>query len=173
VTVYFIQAGASGPIKIGHTQSMSMRLDALQSGNPEVLRILAEAPGGQRQEYAIPRELAAHRMRAEWFHPTQEVLRMVERARSGDLPSYTSPTSSPEHMALLEAVRRAGSQAALARRINNWQGSISYRVRNGLRAPAHWCLPIERELGVPRHQLRPDLFRAPRLPAGSCSGAGA
>lgn len=61
--------------------------------------------------------------------------------------------------ALELAIERAGGQNSLARRIGTTQGPLWYwlnRSKKGV--PAEFVLPIERETGVPRGDLRPDLF---------------
>ena len=67
--VYFIQAENGGPIKIGHSSVPSMRLDALQTGCPEPLRLRLEVPGTRADEadlHALFRDLRQH---GEWFEP--------------------------------------------------------------------------------------------------------
>lgn len=68
-SVYFIQEGESGPIKIGHTNNIRMRLYNLQPGNPTPLRLLfmLEAPRGFERE--LHEQFAEHRIRSEWFRP--------------------------------------------------------------------------------------------------------
>ncbi len=65
---------------------------------------------------------------------------------------------------LAEAVERAGSQAALAREIGCTQQAISERIKGGKPTPSEWVVAIERATGIPRQQLRPDLY-AGMLPA--------
>lgn len=68
-------------------------------------------------------------------------------------------------MASLEALKRAcevaGGQKSLADRIGTSQSQVWYwlaRSKKGV--PAEFVLPIERETGVSRHELRPDLYPA-------------
>lgn len=59
--------------------------------------------------------------------------------------------------ALVRAVRIAGSQFALANAIGVSQQNIHYWIsRNAL--PGEYVLAIERATGVPRYELRPDLY---------------
>lgn len=61
--------------------------------------------------------------------------------------------------ALKLACDRAGGQSRLARLIGTTQGQIWYwltKSKHGV--PAEFVLPIERETGVSRASLRPDLF---------------
>ena len=65
--------------------------------------------------------------------------------------------------ALVKAVAVAGSQVELARRINTPEKPIKQQhVWNWLhrdkKVPGEAVLPIERETGVSRHELRPDLY---------------
>ena len=64
------------------------------------------------------------------------------------------------HAALLEAVERAGSQSELARKIETSQQSVSYWVSKHKPMPAEYVLRAEKELGLSRHFLRPDIYPA-------------
>ena len=67
-------------------------------------------------------------------------------------------TESPKE-ALKLACDRAGGQNALAKRIGTTQGQIWYWLTKSKRGiAAEFVLPIERETGVSRSVLRPDLF---------------
>jgi hypothetical protein len=65
--VYFIQAGQSGPIKIGIAIDVRKRLLALGCGSPEKLFLRATIPGGQKLERRLHRALRDHRLEGEWF----------------------------------------------------------------------------------------------------------
>jgi hypothetical protein len=76
--VYFIQAGTSGPIKIGTAQDPQSRLVRLQTANPWPLYsvLLIWAPAGLERE--LHRLLAEHRIRGEWFRPHADVWAAIE-----------------------------------------------------------------------------------------------
>lgn len=60
---------------------------------------------------------------------------------------------------LEQAVRIAGSQSALARRVGVSQQYISKIIRKkGGRVPAELVVPISDVTGIPRQVLRPDLY---------------
>ena len=65
--------------------------------------------------------------------------------------------------ALRKAVEIAGGQTALAGQIGKTQGHISKWLQRG-NIPPESVLPIERATGIPRHELRPDIY-----PAGQVS----
>lgn len=79
--VYFIQSGADGPIKIGYTANLEGRLAAMSTASPVDLRVLAAVPGNARAERFVHDAVASSRRRAEWFSPTEEVLRLIEDVR--------------------------------------------------------------------------------------------
>lgn len=80
--IYFIQAGVSGPVKIGVSNDPFSRLRQLQTGNVENLRILAIHPGDLELEKALHRYFQPHRLKNEWFEPCEELLDLVDRPDS-------------------------------------------------------------------------------------------
>lgn len=90
--VYFIQAATLGLIKIGSAWLPTDRLNTLQIGSPDVLRLLGviRCPGEARgDEKALHRKFAAHRSHGEWFRPAPELMAYIEAETSdyGDLLS--------------------------------------------------------------------------------------
>jgi DNA-binding transcriptional regulator YdaS (Cro superfamily) len=60
---------------------------------------------------------------------------------------------------LAKIVRRAGSQSAFARVIGTRQSTVHGWLRLNKPLPAELVATVERELGIPRHESRPDLFK--------------
>ena len=77
--VYFIQAGANGPIKIGASTVPQIHLDRLQQGNHEELKIVAEIPGERSLGNKVRADLKAFERERQWFNPTDEVLEYIEK----------------------------------------------------------------------------------------------
>jgi hypothetical protein len=75
--VYFIQAGSSGPIKIGKANKLGGRVRGLQTANAEDLRLLGSVPGGLPKEAELHERFAPLRIRGEWFRPESELLSYV------------------------------------------------------------------------------------------------
>jgi hypothetical protein len=66
--VYFIQAERGGAVKIGVTsQRLESRLNQIQTGHPEPLRLIGWLPGGRGVEGKIHAAFADERLRGEWF----------------------------------------------------------------------------------------------------------
>lgn len=76
--VYFVQAGESGPIKIGYARNVKRRLSSLQTAHPERLRLVAEGPGSKGHERAFHEGLKNFRISGEWFAPNDVVLRAAK-----------------------------------------------------------------------------------------------
>lgn len=51
-----------------------------------------------------------------------------------------------------------GNQSKFAAAIGTSQQLVSYWVRNEKELPAEFVLATERETGISRHELRPDLY---------------
>lgn len=59
--------------------------------------------------------------------------------------------------ALQKAIAISGGQVKLANAINTSQQNISNWLKSG-KVAANKVIPIEKETGVSRHELRPDIF---------------
>lgn len=69
---------------------------------------------------------------------------------------------SPFHEALSRATEKAGGQLALAKAIGTTQSNVWTWLKKSKRGtPAEWVLAIEAATGIPRHELRPDLYPPP------------
>lgn len=76
--VYFAQAGDDGPIKIGFAlRDVEARIRELQTANAEKLTVLRVIDAGVSYEKALHRRFAVDKIRGEWFHPSEELLRFI------------------------------------------------------------------------------------------------
>ena len=80
---YFLQAGRNGPIKIGSTKNLVVRLRTLATMVPIPLKLLGIMKG-DHEEYCHMR-LGAFRTHGEWFTPADAVLEFI-RANATVLP---------------------------------------------------------------------------------------
>lgn len=81
--VYFIQAGLSGPIKIGWSANVKQRLAAAQVDNHEDLVLRATTPGGPALEARLHVVFHAAWIRGEWFRPVTQLVEMIEVLEDG------------------------------------------------------------------------------------------
>jgi hypothetical protein len=72
---YFIQAGADGPIKIGSTRNLIVRLRTVGTMSPIPLRLLGVMKGDHEEDCHV--RLAAFRLHGEWFAPSETVKEFV------------------------------------------------------------------------------------------------
>jgi hypothetical protein len=76
--IYFVQAGDNGPIKIGLAISPETRKKNLQTAHYEELRIIGILDGNSHVEKQLHRQFRDYRIRGEWFHPSQEIIKFIE-----------------------------------------------------------------------------------------------
>ena len=82
--VYFVGAD-HGPVKIGHSRNITERLKDIQWGSPHKIHLLAVAPGGQRAEARYHKRFFRHRLHGEWFERAPEIVREIDRLRTGSV----------------------------------------------------------------------------------------
>lgn len=86
-SIYILQVGTDGPIKIGFTKSdVKCRIRAIQVGSPHILRWIGVYAGTRADELNAHRLLRNSSLRGEWFYPTQEVLAFVRQQAPGFEP---------------------------------------------------------------------------------------
>jgi hypothetical protein len=74
-STYFVQAGDDGPIKIGSTRNLPVRLRSLVMMSPLPLRLLGVMKGDHEERcHAV---LGASRIHGEWFVPSATVLGFI------------------------------------------------------------------------------------------------
>lgn len=78
---YFIQVGEAGPIKIGWTRNLMVRLRTFRTMFPLPLRLLGVIPGNV--EDVCHAQFATFRVGGEWFAPEPALLEFIrERAKT-------------------------------------------------------------------------------------------
>lgn len=76
--IYFIQsADGTGPIKIGYSAQLKVRLEDIQRYSPVRLKVVSTIKGGLKKERMIHKYFDKVRLWGEWFEPTQELLDFI------------------------------------------------------------------------------------------------
>ena len=88
MTVYFIQAGEGGPIKIGRCTDIWQRLSELQVGSHDDLIVLGVMEGNADVEAGLHKRFFALRVRGEWFESHPDIRAFI--AESTTLPERRS-----------------------------------------------------------------------------------
>lgn len=80
--VYFVQGINGGAIKIGYSDNPETRLKALQTGYPDILKILLLVPGTEKTERYFHNKFAEYRLNGEWFRPEQDILKEISKFKA-------------------------------------------------------------------------------------------
>jgi len=85
VDIYFVQAGESGPIKIGFSdQDVDGRIATMQTANAETLHLRALIRADISLETDLHSVLGEDRMQGEWFRPSARLLELIDLVNAGD-----------------------------------------------------------------------------------------
>jgi hypothetical protein len=77
-SLYFIQKGDDGPIKIGVAASVRSRVKNLQVGNSEPLKLLLSVDQTEDiNERALHRKFRHLRLEGEWFRPGTDLIELI------------------------------------------------------------------------------------------------
>lgn len=82
---YFLQAGTDGPIKIGSTKNLMVRLRTLCAMSPLPLTLLGIVPTDVEED--CHRQLGAFKLHGEWFSPSPEVIAFIRKNAIAPPPS--------------------------------------------------------------------------------------
>lgn len=155
MSIYFIQAGVGGPVKIGYSATPNKRLKQLQAGHFEELYLVRVCEGDHYVESLFHNAFSHLRLVGEWFKFSSE---MLTATISDICPIYTAiPEKQPAYaMEALQAYFKAnwGSQRRLAAAL----GITPHAFHRWTQVPAERVLAIERYTGISRHDLRPDIY---------------
>lgn len=141
--VYVLRAGDTDIVKIGWAIDVARRLDSLQTGHYEVLRVIRIIVTEEAGEKWLHQRFVDQRIRAEWFRFHPDMLTV-------EVPSFVN---SPDLMAPIREVRGLASEVARGLGLSRAAISLWERV------PAEVVVEVERLTDIPRERLRPDLYR--------------
>ncbi len=153
--VYLIQAGDSGPVKIGHARNPAKRMAGFQCGNHEVLRLVRTWPGGQREEATLHRAFSDYRLQGEWF-------RFCPAMLDADPKALLAAMSVVERCAVVDTplqaiIRKAGGPSRVARELGRHHTS----VLGWTKVPAEHARAVAKLAAVHPCVVRPDLYDPP------------
>lgn len=157
MSVYFIQAGENGPIKIGHAKNALVRFKELQVASHQTLTLLGLVDGGANEERAFHEKFAAHRVRGEWFAPVAELVNFAH-ANKPPVNYRRSVLERNGHPLALYLARKRLTLTEYGKLVDAAPATLS-RVINRVDGPS-WKLMqrIEEESGG---ELTPNDFRWP------------
>ena len=101
MSIYFIQCGTNGPIKIGYTnKDVKERVAQLQTACPYELKLLWVTDGDQESEQFIHERLKHENIRGEWFRPGKDIIEEIESSDN----EYTVNLHNFGEISILESV---------------------------------------------------------------------
>ena len=77
--VYFLGAAGfpDGPVKIGYSRDIAMRMRTFAEWSPFKLEVLASGDGGMKVERVLHRAFASDRLHFEWFRSSQRLRDLI------------------------------------------------------------------------------------------------
>jgi hypothetical protein len=148
--IYFAQLGDDGPIKVGVSDNVPARIRHLGKEWKIPIKLLAEVEGDVQDERAIHAYLARSRLHGEWFKSTKRVLKTVDMVKQGFMPEAAQRISRKPKWAPSNIRQLAISLGITSQRLTYW-----IKVR---KVPAEFVLAMEAATGVPKWEIRPDIF---------------
>ena len=152
--VYFIQAGhKNGAIKIGVADSPLKRLDDLQTGNHQELRLLAFIPCDSRRhayhlENLIHKKFIKHRIRGEWFSSKVHLKAVIKYIEFKGFEADIVPTKTNNELAI-ERLQRG--------KLTEWEIGMLYTVLKDSMVSADFT-PVEDILDARKFNLGEHQF---------------
>jgi hypothetical protein len=154
--IYFIQCGER--VKIGWSRDPKRRLVKIQSDNGAPCILLGSVPGTLDQEAEAHDLLRPWRISGEWFDgsaaPVREACRFFGGLNAPDTPRARRPVLNTALSAKLW--ERGLRMTDLASALQIHKANLSRWARTGI--PADRVPAVEAITGIPRHELRPDLY---------------
>lgn len=128
--VYFVRAGADGPIKIGFTAGdVLRRIAGLRTACPSELIPLGTIDGDERCERDLHRRFSSARITGEWFSPEPSLVALIATARPIEGLKRRRQTLGASSTTS-ELIDRLGGTGAVASRLKVQDSTVSgWRTR--------------------------------------------
>lgn len=157
--VYLIE-NQVGLVKIGWSTNPVARLSKINSDTSSHCRLLGFASGTRLSEKEAHRLCANERVHGEWYKKGEVVRLLIDRVPIFDRDNSLAIPKEGE--CALAAFRRRNrmSQDDLAQVLNVDRVSILRWEKSYVPIPVKRLFEIEAKTGIPRDELRPDIFQA-------------
>ena len=142
--VYAIRS--AGVVKIGYSVKPHLRFCKISSESPAPCEMLGAWPGSVRDEKSVHAKFSHLRSHGEWFFYTADLAGFIEATKTLD--------AKPRAVPFLHLQLPRGGKKALAAALGLGAPAISQWKH----VPANHLVLAERITGIPRHELRPDLY---------------
>lgn len=132
MSVYFLQRGVNGPIKIGYSKDRDGCFKRMQDAQPycaETLymrRIIVD--GDMAEERRLHREFAAFRLEGEWFSPAFEVAREADAVPTDLEAAYGAGYRDGFEAISMDVASAARAEVIEIRKVAMAQGRVLHRA---------------------------------------------
>ena len=90
--IYFIQSEENQLIKVGYSSHIDQKLNQLRANSPSKLVLLSTTSGDKKSEKRLHNLLNCSLSHADWFLPTDDVLKIVEDSKIKELDYHLMPS---------------------------------------------------------------------------------
>lgn len=163
-SVYFIQAGESGPIKIGLADNVGRRFSALRVNCPLPLSLLGTVEGGRAKELELHRKFSDVRTQGEWFSPNSALLdwikvNAVPPSRQPKARQYTRKSfpAGTEFSSTAEVIEALGGYRAAAQ-ITGRKDSAAWNWHKFATFPSNTYVAMQEMLAEYGYSAPPSLW---------------
>ena len=146
MSIYFIQAGDDGPVKIGFATDVRARIKVIQTNSPEKLSLIRQIDGDVPVERWFHKQFNDRRLNGEWFSFCDEMLTILP-------PVIRKREKKPREQHLCDAIRAALLKRAPDHGQTQWLKGIAadiqvhpntmhraFRAQGLINAAIIWCL---------------------------------
>lgn len=109
-SLYFIQVGEDGPVKIGYSVNPASRLVSLQSAHFERLHLIGLTPGTRQAEENLHAKLARFALGHEWYAATAEIFAEIEEPVARVHVTLDAAVIAREHLGRAIALLRGSDR---------------------------------------------------------------
>jgi DNA-binding XRE family transcriptional regulator len=158
--VYFI--GCTDRVKIGYSVDPAARLSKINADAPWPCELLGYVSADDFPEFELHDRFAAVRLHGEWFALTAEIRDFIAAAALTHPDKYDRKNLTRATRFMRWRVSQKLTQEAVAAKLGV-NRVVWHRWENEVRpVSASCCLAVEQLTGIPRYELRPDLYARPR-----------
>lgn len=97
-TIYFLQLGNNGPVKIGITKYLEPRIQSMQSCIPIPLQLVLTLRGNRLLEKKLHDRFAKHKIQGEWYELGNELRDFINEQIQANNEGFESVDTNTEFL---------------------------------------------------------------------------
>jgi hypothetical protein len=166
--VYAVEC--AGRVKLGFSEDPGKRFNKIASDAPFPCDLLGYWPASRADELALHAKFKKIRVHGEWFAVTEDLLSTIS-AKVIPMDKSQVRFRIGDDDTILAVWRKTQKQNAkvISKAMGINQSTWSRWERGTLRVPAERVPKLSMLTGIPRHELRPDIFPVERDTKGAAA----